>query len=219
MYEILEGVEGQVCHMDDILVHGESQEAHDRNLAAVLDRLRQAGVTLNKKKCVEGKPSVKFLGHIVEASGIRPDPEKIAAVHRMEEPRNVSELRQFLGMTNQLAKFCPGMADETAQLRVLLKKENHWYWGEEQRRAFQNLRALLHSDLVLARYHPDKETKVAADASFFGLGAGFFRRTTESFDQSPSHHAHSVRQNAATPRSKRRHWPSPGHVSDSTSIC
>jgi hypothetical protein len=118
--------------VDDILVSGCSQEQHDQRLDATLQRISKAGVTLNVNKCVFSQPSVHFLGHIVDAQGIRPDPEKIKAVHSMPDPTNVSELRRFLGMANHLAKFIPDMAAITKQLRDLLSTRNAWSWEHPQ---------------------------------------------------------------------------------------
>ena len=81
MAEILSDVEGAVCLMDDILVQGKSQEEHDRRLMVVLQRLQDAGLTLNEKECEFSKSRVKFLGQIVDHEGVRPDPDKIAAIN------------------------------------------------------------------------------------------------------------------------------------------
>ena len=71
----LEGLEGVACLIDDILVHGKTKEEHDTRLLNTLERLQKHGFTLNKEKCLFSTESVKFLGHIVDKEGIRPDPE------------------------------------------------------------------------------------------------------------------------------------------------
>ncbi len=70
-------------------------------------------MTLNK--CVFGESRVKFLGHIIDADGIRTDPDKMAAIKDMSPPTTVTEVRRFLGMANQLSKFSPNLADRTSQ--------------------------------------------------------------------------------------------------------
>ncbi len=87
IWQVLEGLPGQACHLDDILIFGRTQEEHDRNLEAGLSRLRGAGVTLNKEKCVLSKRSVKFLGHIIMSDGIKADPVKVTAIQEMAEPK------------------------------------------------------------------------------------------------------------------------------------
>lgn len=170
MSAVLEGAEGVVCLMDDVLVYGRSTQEHDSRLRIVLSKLQAANVTLNDK-CEFSKTSIKFLGHTIDENGIHPDLEKIQGIRNMEEPENVSEVRSFLGMTNQLGKFLPNLAERTKPLRDLLKKENQWLWGEEQSRAFSEIKQELSSMSFLAHYSPKSETMVSADASSYGLGA------------------------------------------------
>ena len=124
MSEILSGLDGTVCMMDDILVYGKCQEEHDHRLTAVLERLQQAKVTLNKDKCKFSVNCVRFLGHIIDNSGIHPDPQKLEAIQMMPTPKSVSDVRRFLGMANQLGKFLPSLAEISKPLRDLLSKNN-----------------------------------------------------------------------------------------------
>ena len=95
MCQILEGLDGVECNINDVLVHGATQEEHDRRLEAVLQRLGNANVTLNAEKCVFNVSSVKFLGQIVGADGIKPDPEKIQAILEMPHPTNLHEVLEW----------------------------------------------------------------------------------------------------------------------------
>ena len=90
MSEILSGLEGIVCMMDDVLVYGKCQEEHDQRLTAVLERLQKAKVTLNKDKCKFSVSHVRFLGNIINNSGIHPDPEKLEAIQKMPTPKSVT---------------------------------------------------------------------------------------------------------------------------------
>ena len=76
MEETLEGSEGIECKIDDVLVHGETQQIHDERLQAVLKRLAESNITLNLDKCEFSKSEIKVLGNIVSANGISPNPEK-----------------------------------------------------------------------------------------------------------------------------------------------
>ena len=120
--QILEGLEGVLCHIDDILVFAETQEKHDERIKAVLDKLQHAGVTLNAEKCEFSKKQIKFLGHIISSNGILPDGEKLTPIKNMPTPTDVSGIRRFLGMVNQLGKFSDQLAENTKPLRELLKK-------------------------------------------------------------------------------------------------
>ena len=99
MNEILADTEGAVCLIDDILVYGKSQLEHDQYLLAVLKKLNKAGLTLNKK-CAFNTTSIKFLGQLVDSTGVKADLDKILAIQGLTPPTNVSELRRFLGMIN-----------------------------------------------------------------------------------------------------------------------
>jgi len=105
MTEIPGDIEGVVCLVDDILVSGKTQEEHDQRLRVVLTHLKKAGLTLGLAKCEINKNSVKFLGQLVDETGVRPDPDKVRAIQLMKPPTTVSELRRFLGVVNQQSKF------------------------------------------------------------------------------------------------------------------
>ena len=130
MNKILEGRQGNLCHMDDVLIYGADQAEHDSRLRAVLERLQTAGVTLNAQKCVFNKHKIRFLGHIIDGNGIHPDPQKVAAVLQMKRPKNVTDVGCFMGMANQLGKFSPNLAELSQPLRELLSTKRVWSWGE-----------------------------------------------------------------------------------------
>ena len=76
MNTILEGLEGNLCHMDDVLIYGAEKAEHDSHLRAVLERPQTAEVTLNAQKCIFNKCRIRFLIHIVDRNGIHPDPQR-----------------------------------------------------------------------------------------------------------------------------------------------
>ena len=139
MNEIIHGLPGVLCLMDDVLVYGSNTHEHDTHLHAVLTRIQNAGITLNKNKCEFAKNSITFLDHVINSEGVSPDPNKTSAVSSMKQPANVSELRRFLGMVNQLDKFSPNIAGFSQPLRELLSAKTVWAWGPNQTEAFNKL--------------------------------------------------------------------------------
>ena len=176
----LEGLEGVICVMDNILVHGRTQAEHDKRLDSVLARLAKAKITSNPDKCEFSKHQLKFAGHNLSAHGIGPDTEKTAATERMERSRNVSELRRFLGMINHQQKFIENLSEKTRPLHDLLSNKNEWLWGSAQEEAFTHLKKDMVQTPVLAHYCTEKERVVSADASSYGLGTVVFQVQDEA---------------------------------------
>ena len=89
----------------------------------------------------------------------------------MQKPKDVPELRRFLGMVNFLGRYVQVLAKYTAPLNELLRKENVWSWGQSQMKAFDDVKRIISTTPVLVFNDVDKDTAVCADASGFGLGA------------------------------------------------
>jgi len=161
---------GVVCHVDDVLVSGKDQEEHDSCFNAVLhaQRIQAAGLTLNRGKCQFSCYRIVFLGHVIDANGISPDPQKTEAIRKMKPP---TELRRFMGMINQLNKFSPHIARLSQPLWELLKLNTTWMWTSNHDEAFCKLKDEVFSSRVLVHYDLNAATKIRAYASLHGLGA------------------------------------------------
>ncbi|GBN03706.1 Retrovirus-related Pol polyprotein from transposon 17.6 [Araneus ventricosus] len=109
--ECLKGLNVVVGLMDKFLLYGETEKEHDERLYQVLQRLQDSGWTINEEKCQFRMKSIKFLGHIISADGICPDPTKTEAIKKMSQPTDITELKHFVGMVNFFRKFVPNLAD------------------------------------------------------------------------------------------------------------
>lgn len=169
--DVLQGCEGVANIADDVIVHGCGIEQHDKNLLAVLDRLRQCGLTLNPNKCQFRLPKLTFFGHDLSKSGVTPSEEKVAAVQNAKPPKNVAEVRSFLGLVQYCAKFLPNFAQEAEPIRQLTRKDEPFVWKEVQQQSFEKLKYLLTRAETLAYFKNDCKTRIVADAGPTGIGA------------------------------------------------
>ncbi|XP_055887318.1 uncharacterized protein K02A2.6-like [Biomphalaria glabrata] len=157
--------------MDEILIAGRTIEEHDDRLRQVLDIARRKGIKLKPSKCSLRVRQVKFVGHIITDSGIKPDDSKIEAIQSMPYPTDRKELERFLGMINYLGKFLQNLSEITAPLRELLKQDNEWIWVEQHQKAVDYLKSLITTAPVLAFYDVSQPVKLSVDASREGLRA------------------------------------------------
>ena len=171
MDTILQGLPNVLCYIDDILVTGSNDAEHLKNLKSVFERLQQYGLRLKKAKCVFLRPRVVYLGHQIDAEGLRATEEKLEAIQKAPSPKNVQELRSFLGLLNYYGKFIPNLASLIHPLNSLLHHDCQWKWSDECEAVFKEAKEKLLSSKVLVHYDPKLPIKVAADASAYGVGA------------------------------------------------
>ena len=105
MDTVLQGLSKVTCYLDDILITGSSQQEHFDNLKQVLQRLEQYGIHARKFKCAFMCQAVEYLGHRVDAEGLHRLDTKVAAMQKAPNPRDVQELRPFLGLVHYYGKF------------------------------------------------------------------------------------------------------------------
>lgn len=161
--------------MDDILIHAETEEQHDRRLAEALKVIEAAGLKLNQAKCKLKQRHVRFLGHLIDEAGVRADPNKVTGIGNFPQPQNATELKRFLGMVNYLAKFVPELSTVAHPLYELLKGDKEWMWGPAQRKAIRNLKTALAPAPVLTFYDANKPTIESAAtgwAAFYSSSMG-----------------------------------------------
>ena len=168
---LLQGIEGVVVYLDDILITGSTEQKHLETLEEVLSRLDKFGLRVKSKKCEFMRSSVTYLGHRIDATGLHPLPDKVQAIKNAPAPRSVQELKSYLGMLTYYSKFLPNLSTTLHPLYHLLKKDVPWKWGTKQKKAFAASKDLLTSTKFLAHFDSNQELTLACDASDYGLGA------------------------------------------------
>ena len=122
LHDVLRDLPFQFIYIDDILVASRTLEEHEKHLRIIFNRLRQHCLTVNLQKCVIGKPSVSFLGHLVDSEGIRPLPEKVAAIKQFPLPATKLDVQRLLGCVNFYRRFLPCLAHIVRPLTDSLSK-------------------------------------------------------------------------------------------------
>lgn len=169
---VLKDIPGCRGYFDDILVSAENESEHLKTLKRVLTALQEAGITLNKEKCVLAQNAVEFLGHILTAEGVSPSPEKVKAIATMPVPDSTEKLRSFLGLANWVGqRFIHNFASIVAPLWDLLKKDAKFVWDETHMNAFRRLQEAIAATTSLSWFDPSIRSEIHCDASSYGIGA------------------------------------------------
>ncbi|MGL5707634.1 MAG: reverse transcriptase domain-containing protein [Aeromonas sp.] len=165
-----------IPYMDDLIIYSKSIKDHENHIEVVMGRIKSYGLSLNKSKCVFASDELKILGNIISAGKIKPDPNKIKAIHDYPKPANIKELRSFLGLVNYCREFIKGYAILANPLFKLLKGKTKrsvktLEWTQNEEKTFVELKKALtiHSE----RAQPDftKQFILTTDASEEGIGA------------------------------------------------
>uniref|UniRef100_A0A914R2Q9 RNA-directed DNA polymerase n=1 Tax=Panagrolaimus davidi TaxID=227884 RepID=A0A914R2Q9_9BILA len=167
---LLEDIDPSSPYLDDVLVGSFGVDTHTQDLRRTLGRAMEWGFRLNAKKCKLYYSEIKFLGKVINANGIRPDPDKVAAIVRMPDPTDVSTLRSFLGLVNYYQHFIPAFRDLREPLDDLLKDGAEWKWDDIHRQTAKEIRRKLSDECLLTHFDPRLPLIVAADASQNGMG-------------------------------------------------
>lgn len=173
MDTVLSGLKWKTClvYLDDVIVFSTTFEQHLERLKVVLQAIRSAGLTLKPEKCHFCFEELQFLGHVVSHAGVRPDPEKTAAVARFPVPTDKKAVRRFLGLCAYYRRFIADFARIASPLTRLTRDDVAFVWNDEQERAFNDLRRRLQTPPVLAHFDDAAPTMLHTDASNVGLGA------------------------------------------------
>ena len=159
MERVLQGIPHVVVYIDDILLTGRDDHEHLETLKCVLGRLKEYGLRLKREKCFFMRPSVEYLGYLVDKDGLHALSTKVEAITKALTPKNVAELRTFLGLVSYYGRFIPRMSTVVAPLNRLLCKNAVWKWTAECQQAFNKLKKFL------------APIKLDCDASEYSIGA------------------------------------------------
>lgn len=167
----IQGLEGTFAYLDDLVVISDTWEDHVIRLKALLDRLSQAGFTINLAKTTFGSAVVTYLGHVVGRGQARPKEANVQAVLQCPVPPDRKSLMRFLGMAGFYRRFCSNFSVVAAPLTDLTSPKVLFKWTAECDAAYVKLKQLLSSDPVLRTPDPTQPFTLYVDASSQGIGA------------------------------------------------
>jgi hypothetical protein len=164
--------------VDDLIVFSNSFEEHIEHVKLVLSKLSASGLTLNKKKCIFGCTSVKFLGFEVGNGQIKPDEAKIEAIRNFPRPIVKKDMRAFLGLLNFYRRFVPNIAICLTPLTDALRRiqPDKVVWSEDRVRSFKEALNLIVNDMSLYIPRKDSTFILQTDACEKGIGAVLWQR-------------------------------------------
>ena len=144
-----------MAYIDDIVIATETVEDHMARLREAFECLREAGFKMRVAKCDFMKSEIKYLGRVVSAEGVKPDPKAVAKLRDWEIPRNKTEMQSILGFANYYREFIPWHAKLVAPLHAVTVLNVTFTWGPEQQKAFNEIKKALIEATALAQ--PESE--------------------------------------------------------------
>ena len=163
-----------LAYLDDVVILGNCFSDHIQNLKETLDRFRTYNLKLKPKKCLLFQKEVKFLGKIVSAQGIRPNPESIQKILDWPVPHNRKELQQFLGLANYHRDHIDKFAETAVPLYKLTGskvRQSNFQWSNEHELAFKSLKQKLTEAPLLVYPNRTDLFILDTDASKTAIGA------------------------------------------------
>lgn len=141
----------------------------------MLQRAENLNIRFNRSKCQFGLTEIKFMGQMFSKNGMSLDKSRLDAICDMPYPEDKKALQRFLGMITYLGNYLPNLSVETEGLRSLLKKDTHWQWNANHKKAFDRLKEIITQTPVLAHFDVNLPTVLQVDASKSAVGAALLQ--------------------------------------------
>ena len=167
------GLNFKAClvYLDDVIVFSKDVDQHLARVADVFERLKNANLKVKPSKCRIMRTSVEFLGHIVSGEGVATDPSKIETVKNWPAPRDLHEVRAFLGLCGYYRRFVRDFAAVATPMTALTEKGRPFMWTPKCQEAFEELKARLVGSTILAMPRDEGLFILDTDASNWAIGA------------------------------------------------
>jgi len=163
---------GVVLYLEDILIYSKKMEGHQALVRQVLARLEGHDLAVSLQKSVFHVDTVEFLGYRVGITGITMSKEKVESILNWKAPRLVKDVQILFCLANFYRRLIEHFSKVCKLISNILKSKGGkhlWFWGEQQDKAFEELKQRFTSAPILAHFYPDRETVIETDASDFAL--------------------------------------------------
>ena len=134
-----------LCYLDDVLIFSKNIIEHDKHFREVLEAFRKSHLFVNPAKCALYQKEVTFLGHVISPNGVGMEYDKVAAIRTWPTPKNLTELRGFLGLASFYLRHCHSFSKIAVPLTDMLKKDKIFEWTKESTKAFEAIKDTLSS--------------------------------------------------------------------------
>lgn len=168
-----------LAYLDDVMIFSNTFEEHLTHLRKFFERVRKASLHLKPQKCKLCHPETSYLGFLVSATGVKPDPAKTAAIRDFKQPKDARGLRSFLGIGSYYRRFIKDFARISKPLQDLLRALTNGEkrpWGPSENDAFNAIKNAIIKVAEMAHPQPGKEFLVDCDACRIGLGASLAQK-------------------------------------------
>ncbi|CAK1552936.1 unnamed protein product, partial [Leptosia nina] len=165
-----------LAYMDDVMCYSNDVTTGLERLDRTLKALSDAGFSLNIKKCKFMKNKIDYLGYVIKAGEVTPNPKKIQALIDAPTPKTATQVRQFLGLASYFRRFIPNFTRLVGPLYPLTKLKGPIKWTESHNDIHKKIVDILTSEPVLTIFDPDSPIELHTDASSGGYGAILIQR-------------------------------------------
>ncbi|EUC56544.1 Transposon Tf2-1 polyprotein, partial [Rhizoctonia solani AG-3 Rhs1AP] len=159
-----------IVYLDDILIYSKNKAEHKSHVREVLKRLRDANLYCKLSKCFFPVTTVGYLGLVISPQGISMETKKVEAIKNWPCPQTIKQIQSFIGFVNFYRRFAKDFSTLSRPLHDVVQS-NKFYWTEKEEAAFNGIKELMSTELVLAHPNPDKPYLIETDASGVAMGA------------------------------------------------
>lgn len=163
--------------------YSKKAEDHCNDLEKIFIRALEYGISLNPKKCYFGVTEGKLLGHIVSKDGVRIDPERVAAIDKIQIPKTVKAIQSFFGQINIVRRFVSNFAEIVKPIAKMMKKGAEVKWTNEALEAFVSIKREIKEAPILKSPNFSKPFQVFSFASYHTIVAVVLQKNEEGHEQ------------------------------------